>query len=64
MVMRNGLELIPESLYDRIKSIVLFGDPYFQDPLPEALKDKLLENCAGGDQVSDHSIPNFSLART
>ncbi|KAH7311346.1 cutinase-domain-containing protein [Stachybotrys elegans] len=55
MVIRAALDLIPASLFPKIKSLVFFGDPYYQDPIPGALTAKLLENCATGDNICNSS---------
>jgi cutinase len=55
MVMRNGLQKLPTDLFDKVKSIVLFGDPEIDSALPDGLEDKLLDNCAPGDSVCDRS---------
>jgi cutinase len=55
MVMRGALPLIPTELYSKIKSMVFFGDPYYNQAVPEGLEDTVLENCATGDQVCDRS---------
>jgi cutinase len=55
MVIRDALPLIPEALYEKIKSLVLFGDPYYGQELPGDLAGRTLENCAPGDNVCDKS---------
>lgn len=47
---------LPEQLYPKIKSIVMFGDPMLKlgsrGEFPEGLQEKVLQNCADGDPVS------------
>jgi hypothetical protein len=52
--MHLATERLPESLYPKIKALVMFGDPYLKNGrlFPEALRPKLLQNCAPGDPVS------------
>jgi cutinase len=54
-VMRLAVESLPEEIYPKIKALVMFGDPSLRsgDEFPEALQDRLLENCAPGDMVCE-----------
>lgn len=56
MVMRNAIGNLSESLFGKVKSIVLFGDPEIDSEIPAELEAKLLENCATGDFVRTNSI--------
>ncbi len=62
-VMHAAAKDIPIYLYSRIKSIVMFGDPYHRlgDALsrfPVGLNSKVKQVCAPGDPVSDISATN------
>lgn len=53
---------IPETLYDKIKGIVTFGDPaqrFGSRNFPEELQEKVLQNCNTGDPVSSMFLPIF-----
>ncbi|KAI9166290.1 Cytochrome P450 monooxygenase iccF [Paramyrothecium foliicola] len=52
-VMRLASERLPQALYHKIKALVVFGDPGLKAgwEFPEALRSKLLQNCADGDPV-------------
>ena len=57
--MHAAAEDIPWQLYGRIKSIVMFGDPYHRlgatlSRFPIGLNEKVLQVCAEGDPVSHH----------
>ncbi|CAH0046688.1 unnamed protein product [Clonostachys solani] len=55
MVMRSAIGNLSESLFEKVKSIVLFGDPEIDSEIPAELEAKLLENCATGDFACDRS---------
>lgn len=54
--MHAAADDLPEDLYPKIKSIVMFGDPMVKfgsrGDFPDGLQDKVLQNCADGDPVS------------
>ncbi|MBE3043344.1 cutinase family protein, partial [Candidatus Bathyarchaeota archaeon] len=55
-VMHAAADDLPEELYPKIDSIVMFGDPMVKlgsrGDFPDGLRDKVLQNCASGDPVS------------
>jgi cutinase len=59
--MHLATEQIPESLYPRIKALVMFGDPQLRrnGTFPAALQPKVLQNCAPGDPVCEEGAPCF-----
>jgi cutinase len=59
--MHSAVELIPEALFDKIKAIVLFGDPDIETAFPAGLEEKVLNNCASGDRVSSQSPSAYSV---
>jgi hypothetical protein len=61
MVMHSAVQLIPEALFDKISSIVLFGDPEIETAFPAVLEEKVLNNCASGDRVSSQSAFEYSV---
>lgn len=55
--MHRAADKLPVSLFPKIKSVVMFGDPNLRlgrlgDKFPAALQSKVLEVCAKGDPVS------------
>jgi cutinase len=59
--MHKAANQLPASLYPRIKSVVMFGDPNLRlgrlgDQFPTALRSKVLQNCAVDDPVRLHSF--------
>lgn len=55
--MHKAADAIPSSLYPKIKSVVMFGDPNLRlgrlgDKFPGELRGRVLQNCAVGDPVS------------
>ncbi|KAK4243118.1 cutinase-domain-containing protein [Corynascus novoguineensis] len=57
-VMHAAAKDIPIRLYSRIKSIVMFGDPYHRlgdvlSKFPVGLNNKVMQICADGDPVCD-----------
>lgn len=55
-VMHAAADDLPEELYSKIASLVMFGDPMSRlgslGSFPDGLQDKVLQNCADGDPVS------------
>ena len=55
-VMHAAAGDLPEELYPKIKSLVMFGDPMVRlgerGEFPEGLKNRVMQNCAEGDPVS------------
>lgn len=58
-VMHAAAKRMPESLYAKIKSVVMFGDPMLKlgREFPEGLREKVLQNCAEGDPVRFDPVP-------
>lgn len=55
--MHRAADRLPTSLFPKIKSVVMFGDPNLRlgvvgDKFPNGLKAKVLQICAKGDPVS------------
>lgn len=55
--MHRAADRLPTSLLPRIKSVVMFGDPYqrlggLSSQFPYSLRAKVLQLCADGDPVS------------
>jgi cutinase len=60
-VMRLATESLPEDIFPKIKALVMFGDQGLKngDEFPEALQDKLLQNCAPGDPICEAGASCF-----
>ena len=57
--MHRAADKLPVSLFPRIKSVVMFGDPNLRlgrlgHQFPAALQPKVLEVCAKNDPVSSY----------
>ncbi|KAL6158225.1 hypothetical protein ACJQWK_07990 [Exserohilum turcicum] len=57
-IMHRAAAQLPTSLFPKIKSVVMFGDPNLRlgevgDEFPEGLQAKVLQVCAKGDPVCD-----------
>jgi hypothetical protein len=55
--MHRAADKLPTSLFPKIKSVVMFGDPNLRlgvvgDKFPTGLRAKVLQVCAKGDPVS------------
>jgi len=63
-IMHRAADRLPTSLFPKIKSVVMFGDPNLRlgvvgDKFPNGLKAKVLQICAKGDPVCDSGSCQF-----
>ncbi|KAI4928227.1 uncharacterized protein J4E92_005711 [Alternaria infectoria] len=64
-IMHRAADRLPTSLFPKIKSVVMFGDPNLRlgvvgDKFPNGLKAKVLQICAKGDPVCDSGSCQFN----
>jgi cutinase len=55
MATHTAMSQLPAKIQDKILAVVMYGDMGMATGFPDKLKERALENCAGGDFVSSCS---------